>query len=83
MKRRWKHIQEKLQFHHRNNNGDIIDDDYYDQLPIVPGFDFYNCLVNGKRYHYSKLKVNIPDTLYTLSDKRIWIYTNSEGCLAT
>lgn len=45
---------------------DIVPDEgnYYDKLPVKPGFDFFYALINCSKDKLEHLKILIPETLY-------------------
>mmetsp|Transcript_9325 Transcript_9325/g.17853 ORF Transcript_9325/g.17853 Transcript_9325/m.17853 type:complete len:866 (+) Transcript_9325:1364-3961(+) len=53
---------------------------YYEDKPIKPGFDFFNCLMRCPRKEFTKLSLNIPNSLY-FKDKIFHLWTGPEGLL--
>ena len=53
---------------------------YYDNLPIKPGFLFFECLLRAPRGDIKELELNIPETLY-YTDKHYYLYTMPNGRL--
>lgn len=54
--------------------------EYYEDKPIKPGFEFFNCLMRCPRTDITKLALNIPNSLY-FKDKIFHIWTGPEGYL--
>ena len=59
----------KTPIHHRNNKSDIIEDNYYDQLPIMPGFDFYTASSTAGATITSSWKWKSPTLLELFSTR--------------
>jgi hypothetical protein len=54
--------------------------DYYDRMPIKPGFDFFNCLIRCPRRSLATLAVNVPNSLY-FREKIFHLYNSPDGSL--
>lgn len=51
---------------------------YYEKLPIKPGFGFFDCLLRVPRGSVTDLKINIPEGIY-YKEKIYYIYTSEDG----
>lgn len=53
---------------------------YYDEAPIKPGFDFFDCLMRSPRREVNRLAVNVPNMMY-FKEKIFHVYTAADGFL--
>lgn len=67
-----KHKNEKI----REKISVIVQNNYYADIPIKPGFFFFDCLLKAPRNDYRNLGINIPNTLF-YSDKLYYISTKN------
>ena len=73
VKFRWQKLLDKVTFRPPS-------EDYYDSLPIKPGFLFFSSLLKAPRAPPSTLKINIPDTIL-FDGKLFFLQTSPTGFL--
>lgn len=76
------HLQERLASHKKEKMIEKIrvpcNRQYYDKLPIKPGFFFFDSLLRVARGRISDLKINIPESIY-YKDKIFYLHTQETG----
>ena len=74
--------QNKLMLHKHEKLLEAItipcDWNYYEKLPIKPGFLFFDCLIKVPRGNISDLELNFPESIY-YSDKIYYLHTLDNG----
>jgi hypothetical protein len=54
------------------------DKQYYEKIPVKPGFMFLECLIKAPRGDINDLSINIPETIYS-TDKMYYLSTLENG----